>query len=87
MTHELYGDYSQFIKTLYPIFTMADHKDHLEVPSGGHPLNRAASNESMSSVSSAGSGFVDKLGVDGRRSMDDERRELPPGWVRCFDQK
>jgi hypothetical protein len=24
---------------------------------------------------------------DGRRSMDDEQRELPQGWVRCFDAK
>ena len=66
---------------------MTDHKDHLEVPSTGQTLSRSVSNASMSSVSSAGSEFEDKLGVEGRRSMDDERRGLPPGWVRCFDPK
>lgn len=25
--------------------------------------------------------------VEGRKSMDDEYRELPEGWVRCFDKK
>lgn len=25
--------------------------------------------------------------VEGRKSMDDEYRELPEGWIRCFDKK
>ncbi|ORX38308.1 hypothetical protein BD324DRAFT_620388 [Kockovaella imperatae] len=49
-----------------------------------HDLSRVRSNDTVSSV---GSTFVDQIGEDGRRSMDDERRDLPPGWVRCFDPK
>ena len=56
---------------------------------GANPgaLSRMRSNDSMASVSSVGSTFVDEIGEDGRRSMDDERRELPEGWARCFDPK
>lgn len=25
--------------------------------------------------------------VEARKSMDDEYRELPEGWIRCFDKK
>lgn len=28
-----------------------------------------------------------KNDVEGRKSMDDEYRELPEGWIRCFDKK
>jgi hypothetical protein len=58
-------------------------------PAGGR--ERASSNAStLSSVSDDsdnGLGVRDLVGEEGRRSMDDEARELPDGWVRCFDVK
>jgi hypothetical protein len=64
---------------------------HLAVPSdhGNHTstrLARSRSNESATSVSSDGL-TSDLLDDDGRRSMSDEMRDLPPGWVRCWDEK
>ncbi|ORX35966.1 hypothetical protein BD324DRAFT_629703 [Kockovaella imperatae] len=50
-------------------------------------LHRANSGHSYKSSSSDESSFEDHMGSDARRSMDDERRDLPPGWVRCFDPK
>lgn len=50
-------------------------------------LGRSRTNETISTVSSdgdAGAGLIDD---ETRISMDDERRDLPQGWVRCFDPK
>ena len=49
-------------------------------------LERSRTNDSDSSDSSDGLGpsLIDE---DDRKSMDDEQRDLPPGWVRCFDPK
>lgn len=51
---------------------------------GGGDLHRSKTNETVSSVESdaLGPGLVDE---EGRKSMDDEQRDLPDGWVRCFD--
>jgi hypothetical protein len=54
----------------------------------GHNLERATSNESfMSDSTDGGLGARSSIPEDGRRSMDDEMRDLPKGWVRCFDAK
>jgi len=53
----------------------------------GTAMERTRTNETESSDSSddlLSPGLVDE---EGRKSMDDERRDLPPGWVRCFDPK
>jgi hypothetical protein len=50
-------------------------------------LERVRTNESaVSSVSSNGT-LGGELDEDTRKSLDDERRDLPEGWVRCFDPK
>ena len=55
---------------------------------GTAPLARTTANESLASVSTDGGlGAEDLIGEEGRRSLDDERRDLPEGWVRCFDAK
>jgi hypothetical protein len=50
----------------------------------GADLGRSRTNDTVSTIDSADldPGLVDD---EGRKSMDDERRDLPPGWVRCFD--
>lgn len=64
---------------------------HLSVPANighhhGNRLERVRSNESATTASS--DGFTsDLLDDDGRRSMSDEMRDLPPGWVRCWDDR
>ena len=58
-----------------------------DVSNGGGGLERSRTNETVSSISSddlLSPGLVDE---EGRKSMDDERRDLPDGWVRCFDPK
>jgi hypothetical protein len=54
-------------------------------PGGG--LHRSRTNDSDSSDSDDGMLSPGLVNEEGRRSMDDERRDLPPGWVRCFDPK
>lgn len=49
----------------------------------GAGLNRAVSYASTSGSDGLGVDIND----DDARSMDDERRSLPKGWVRCFDPK
>lgn len=49
-------------------------------------LRRMQSSDSVSSVSTAGE-YGGTLDDDERRSLDDAGRELPKGWVRCFDPK
>lgn len=56
-----------------------------EMPTGGN-LERSKTNDTISSYESdtfspAG---VDKEAI---HEMDDEQRDLPEGWVRCFDPK
>ena len=52
----------------------------------GH--SRSASDVSdISDVESDGGVSPGLLDEEGRRSMDDEQRELPEGWVRCWDPK
>ena len=63
---------------------------HLAVPlnqdsHNNNHLARSRSNESATSVSSDGH-QSDLLDDDGRKSMSDEMRDLPRGWVRCWDQ-
>ncbi|EIW68415.1 hypothetical protein M231_00264 [Tremella mesenterica] len=55
-------------------------------PSHNRADSDASSMSDISDASEAGltPGLVDE---EGRRSMDDEQRELPQGWVRCFDPK
>ncbi|WVR09412.1 hypothetical protein IAU60_006479 [Kwoniella sp. DSM 27419] len=51
-------------------------------------VNRVASNASTdSSLSDDDLLQIDPRDEDTRRSMDDEQRDLPEGWVRCFDTK
>jgi hypothetical protein len=50
-------------------------------------LERVASNESYMSDSTDGGLHASHVPDDDRMSMDDEFRELPKGWVRCFDPK
>jgi hypothetical protein len=51
-----------------------------------HDLERQRSNASTAStVSDDNDHLAPGMTEDGRRSMDDEQRELPTGWVRCFD--
>jgi hypothetical protein len=52
-------------------------------PGPGAGLHRAFSNASTSGSDGLGVDIND----DDARSMDDERRSLPKGWVRCFDPK
>jgi hypothetical protein len=52
-----------------------------------HGLERTTSNESFASDLSSDGGLGANIPEDGRRSMDDEMRDLPKGWVRCFDPK
>ena len=49
-------------------------------------LERMESNVS-SLPSEDGLTVDDGLDEEGRRSFDDEHRDLPEGWVRCFDSK
>lgn len=52
---------------------------------GRNPMQRSPTNISeISNTSSEGTGIDlnDEL-----RDMDDEQRDLPSGWVRCFDPK
>ncbi len=50
-------------------------------------LQRMRSSDSVSSTVSSDGGFKSGVPEDDRRSMDDEMRDLPKGWVRCFDSK
>jgi len=50
-------------------------------------LERSRTNESFMSTSTDGGYGNSGIPEEGRRSMDDELRELPKGWVRCFDPK
>ncbi|CAD6590605.1 MAG: hypothetical protein TREMPRED_005814, partial [Tremellales sp. Tagirdzhanova-0007] len=52
-------------------------------------LQRMTTNDSISSAGDYGEDQYGKSLVedDDRRSMDDETRDLPKGWVRCFDPK
>lgn len=52
-----------------------------------HDLSRQRSNASTASTVSDHDHLLPGMTEDGRRSMDDEQRELPSGWVRCFDPK
>ncbi|ORY29680.1 hypothetical protein BCR39DRAFT_588260 [Naematelia encephala] len=76
-----------------PELNVTDPTGHTDLPRTAsqsdtqHPFQRSQSNSSISTVSSSGLGADDLVGDEGRRSMDDEARELPPGWVRCFDPK
>lgn len=58
-------------------------------PASPADLRRQRTNESVSSVDSRE--FLqarhDGMDDDERRSFDDEHRDLPEGWVRCFDPK
>lgn len=57
---------------------------------GQHPPARATAHHGNASDSDTTSDDEDPLhGVDPevRQSMDDERRDLPEGWVRAFDPK
>ena len=49
-------------------------------------LNRMQSTDTIGSMDESGMG---NMGMDenARRSMEDLGRELPKGWVRCFDPK
>ena len=58
------------------------------VVSGQRPGHARASSDAGSMLSDVSDGDLHLPGTDeSRRSMDDERRELPEGWVRCFDPK
>ncbi|KAI9639185.1 uncharacterized protein MKK02DRAFT_39475 [Dioszegia hungarica] len=48
-------------------------------------LERQRSNASTASSASDNDHLAPGMTESGRRSMDDEARELPSGWVRCFD--
>ena len=50
-------------------------------------LNRMKSNDSMVSSDGGYDPHVSDLKEDDRISMSDEMRDLPKGWVRCFDPK
>ena len=56
---------------------------------GQHPgnLRRGRSNDTIDTISTDGGYDEGPVDEDGRRSMDDLGRELPKGWVRCFDAK
>lgn len=55
-------------------------------PGGGHNLDRQISNAStISTASSGGIPHVEGMDEEQRMELDDEMRELPEGWVRCFD--
>ncbi|KAL7422381.1 hypothetical protein Q5752_003027 [Cryptotrichosporon argae] len=47
----------------------------------------SAASDTSELTDDEGGGLHPGLDEDGRRSMDDERRDLPEGWVRCFDPK
>lgn len=55
-------------------------------PGGGSHLDRQISNAStISTVSSTGMPEVEGMDEEQRKELDDEMRDLPEGWVRCFD--
>ncbi|KAL0247365.1 hypothetical protein I308_104401 [Cryptococcus tetragattii IND107] len=52
---------------------------------GGNAMQRSPTN--MSGISDTSTEGTDIDLNDELRDMDDEQRDLPPGWVRCFDPK
>ena len=51
-------------------------------------LQRMMTNDSIASTDDGNHQYGKSLVEDDdRRSMDDETRDLPKGWVRCFDPK
>lgn len=52
---------------------------------GGNAMQRSPAN--MSGISDTSTEGTDIDLNDELRDMDDEQRDLPPGWVRCFDPK
>lgn len=72
-----------------PSYDKAVAQPQVNVTAPQDNLSRQRSNASTASTTSEPdvTHLAPGMTEDGRRSMDDERRELPEGWVRCFDPK